>query len=203
MGTFSKDRLLKFKDLSWHYFDWLTVLRDAGITEVQDLSGQYLLKCPFHPDKRPSFRIRVTEHNFHCFSCNAFGTVVDLMYRLSHTSLSESQYMEQLLKSSPGMQLELGFKSLYIDSKTLDPAFNSRRRFSATNHLGSGMPLSVFASRVKSVSNDWETLVFTLTLLQEGARMEDILAQLVRMHSVVTPSQAEVKLLSLEDILSQ
>lgn len=203
MGTLSKDRLIRFKELSWHYFDWLSVLRDAGITEVQDLQGQYLLKCPFHPDKRPSFRIRVHEHNFHCFSCNAYGTVADLMYRLSSLSVSEAQYMDQLLKRTPGMQKELGFSSLFIDSDTLDPGFSGRRKFSAANHIGASLPLSVFSKKVREADDSWESLVFSLTLLQDGESMENVLAQVNRMKNrKANGLSSEIPMLSLEDIIS-
>lgn len=205
MGTLSKERLLRFKDISWRYFNWLSVLEDAGITEVQDLQGQYLLKCPFHADKRPSFRIRVHEHNFHCFSCNAFGTVVDLMFRTSGINISEVQFMEQVLRRNPAMQRELGFESLFIDSKTLDPGFVGRRKFSATNHIGSSMPISVFKKRVQDIDPSWRGLVMSLSMMQDGERLENIVERLKRVNggsnAKGTRDSVEVPLMSLEDII--
>ena len=184
MGQLSVERLQRFEAISHLYFDWLTVLRDAGIKDIQDLQGQYLLKCPFHEDKRPSFRIRVHEHTYHCFSCNAYGTVADLMYKMSSQSIPKSQYYEQLLKRSPGMQRELGFSSLFIDAYTLDPGFEGRRKFSAANHIGSGMPISVLGKRVRSMGDTWENLVFSLTMLQGGETPEQIIASMKQIKDV-------------------
>ena len=176
MAELSRERMSAMENVSHLYFDWSTVLADAGITDVQDLQGQLLLKCPFHPDKRPSFRIRIAEHNYHCFSCNAFGSVLDLMYKLSGTSMSKSQYMEQVLRANPAMQQYLGFKSIYLDSKNLHEGFSVRRKFDAKAHIGSGMPVSVFSSKVKSQGRTWENLVYSLTMMQAGESFENIVA---------------------------
>ena len=199
MGQLSVERLRKFEDISHHYFDWLTVLRDANINDVQDLQGQYLLKCPFHEDKRPSFRIRVHEHNYHCFSCNDFGTVAKLMYKLSGTTIPQSQYYENILKRSPAMQNELGFSSLYIDAYTLDEGFQGRRKFSAKEHIGSELPLSVLAKRVRDSGDTWENLVYSLTLLQEGERPEVILSRITK--STEVQKGTPLKAISLASII--
>lgn len=177
MGQLSIDRLKSFEAISWKYMDWLTVLSDAGITDVQDLSGQYLLKCPFHTDWSPSFRIRVQEHNYHCFSCNAFGTVSDLAWRLSGKTIKKSLFYEHILNRTPGMQTELGFTSLYIDKNTIDPAFSGRRVFDPTSHLGSTMPVTVLSDKVRKISDTWESLVFSLSMLQAEDFPENVLAR--------------------------
>lgn len=200
MGQFSKERMDKMREISYKYFDWVTVLADAGIKEIQDLDDQLLLKCPRHPDKRPSFRIRLKEHDCHCFSCGYWGRVVDLMYELSGKTIPASQYYEQLLKRSPGMQQELGFSSLYIDAYTLDPGFNGRRKFSPQDHIGSGLPLSVFSQRVKALGNTWENLVFSLTLFQEGESPESILSRMSKITGEAASLPVkEISLMSLLD----
>jgi len=191
----------EFDEASWKYYDWLTVLQDAGIKDVQDLEGQYLLKCPFHEDYLPSFRIRLREHNYHCFSCNAFGSVANLMWKLQGSSMSQSQYYEQLLKANPAMQQFLGFNSLFIDSKSLDPALFGRRKFSAKNHLGATMPLSVLGDKMRSISNTWEGLVYSFTLLQEGENPDELLAKAKKVFSGDSSQVvAEEEKLSLSDI---
>lgn len=198
MGQLSRERLRKFEDASHLFLDWMVVLRDAGITEIQDLQGQYLLKCPFHADQRPSFRIRVNEHNYHCFSCNDFGTVAKLMYKLSSQSIPQSQFYEQILKRSPAMQSHLGFSSLFIDAFTLDEGFNGRRRFSAKEHIGSGMPLSVLYREVRAQGDTWENLVYSLTMLQEGERPETIVKRVKGIAESGRPaSSPEISLMSL------
>lgn len=182
MGQLAVERLHELEERAHKYYDWLQVLSDVGISDVQDLQGQYLLKCPFHEDKRPSFRIRVKEHNYHCFSCNAFGSIADLMWRLSGQSVSKAQYCEQLLKRTPALQQELGFNSLYIDSSSLDKGFLSRRKFDPKNHIGGGLQISTLASSIKAIDNSWESLVYSLTMLQQGERPDIILDTVKKSH---------------------
>lgn len=169
MGNLSVERMQAFDEISWKYYDWLTVLQDAGITEIQDLQGQYLLKCPFHVDDYPSFRIKLDEHYYHCFSCGAFGSIADLMWKLSGQSYKRSKFYDNLLRVNQHMQAALGFSSLFIDSRTLDPALKIRRTFNPTNHVGSAIPISVLATNVRKMSDTWESLVYSLSLLQDGA----------------------------------
>lgn len=198
MGQLSKERLRKFEDESHLFFDWLDVLRDAGITEIQDLQGQYLLKCPFHEDWSPSFRIRLHEHNYHCFSCNDFGTVAKLMYKLSSQTIPKVQFYERLIKCNPVIQSHLGFNSLFIDAFSLDEGFTGRRRFSAKEHIGSGMPLSVLFRSVKAQGDTWENLVYSLTMLQEGERPDTILHRIKGIKEQGSPvNSPEVSLMSL------
>jgi DNA primase len=47
--------------------------------------------CPFHQEKTPSFTVYPKTGDFHCFGCQANGTVVDyIMHRLNTTSASEA-----------------------------------------------------------------------------------------------------------------
>ena len=174
MAQLVVDRLRAMDRIAHQYFLWSNVLADAGIREVQDLSDQLLLKCPFHPDKRPSFRIRLDQHYYHCFSCNKTGSVLDLMYQLSGSTLSKSRFYEQVLKAHPGMQRDLGFNSLFLDEKTLDSGFLQRRKFSPTSHIGSDMPIKTLSSRLQKINNSWETLVYSLSLLQSGESTDNI-----------------------------
>lgn len=201
MGQLSRERLRKFEDNAHLYYDWLTVLNNAGVTEIQDLQGQYLLKCPFHEDWNPSFRIRLHEHNYHCFSCNDFGSIAKLMYKLSSQSIPQVSFYEQLLKSNPAMQQQLGFNSLFIDGNSLDAGFNSRRRFSAREHIGGGMPLSVFTRRVKAAGDTWENFVFSLTLLQSGESLENIVAQVEEQVGYKRSAKGEAEEISLLSLI--
>lgn len=204
MGQLSQDRLDRMREISHKYFDWTTVLQDAGVKEIQDLDDQLLLKCPRHPDKRPSFRVRLHEHDCHCFSCGFWGRVLDLMYELSGKQISKAQYCEQVLKRSPGMQRELGFTSLYIDAYTLDPGFEGRRTFSTKSHIGSTMPVSVFTRKIKALGDSWENLVFSMTLLQEGEELDTIYKQMSKSAaSLQTSPVQEISLQSLLDDLNQ
>lgn len=180
MGQLSKERLRLFDENSWKYYDWLSVLQDNGVKEIQDLQGQYLLKCPFHEDWNPSFRIRLHEHNYHCFSCGAFGTVTQLMWKLSESTLSQAQFYEQLLKANPAFQKELGFTSLYIDARTLDPQLAGRRRFNPKSSLGMQLPIAELGRKVRGLNDSWAGLVYSLTMLQAGETTDNVWTQAQR-----------------------
>ena len=77
MGTVSRERMQKVRELSHLYLSWQTLLNDYDIKGVQDLDTQLLLSCPLHPDKRPSFRIRLNLNDCKCFSCGFYGRVID------------------------------------------------------------------------------------------------------------------------------
>lgn len=205
MGELSRERMERFKGISHKYFDWNIVLRDANIPIEQDLDDQLVIKCFRHPDKRPSCRILLKQHYCHCFSCGFGGKIVDVMFELSHTSLSKSQYFDQLLKASPGMRQELGFSSLFIDSKSLDPAFNTRRKFSAKNHIGAAMPISVLSDKVrKNCGDTWENLVFTLTLLQEGETTDAVYARVSKACNTERSDKKDsVGVISLTSLLEE
>ena len=94
---------------------------------------------------------------------------------MSGKSVPVSVFFDNFLKRTPAMQKALGFNSVFIDGKVFDESFNGRRKFSASNHLHSDMPLSVLGERVRNVSDTWDALVFSLTMLQVGAKATDIL----------------------------
>lgn len=178
MGQLSRDRLERFDKSAHLYFDWVTVLNEGGVTDIQDLDGQYLLKCPFHDDDIPSFRVKVHDHYYHCFSCGRFGSVAKLMWELSGKQMKQSQFYDLLLKRTPQMQKYLGFTSLFIDAYTLDSGFEGKRKFSAASHIGAGTPIKVLAERVRLLGDSWENLVYSLTMLQSGESPEMILHSL-------------------------
>lgn len=205
MGQLSKERLRLFDDNSWKYYDWLAVLHDHGVKDIQDLQGQYLLKCPFHEDWNPSFRIRLHEHNYHCFSCGAFGSVTNLMWKLSESSLTQVQFYEQLLKANPAFQKELGFSSLYLDAKTLDPKLMGRRTFNPKTALGTQLPIAELGKKMRQLNDSWAGLVYSLTMLQAGETTDNVWAQAQKVFGEEKERDAlkqrvgQVSLLSLLD----
>ena len=46
-----------------------------------------MVRCPFHPDKKPSMKL---DERFHCFGCGADGDAVDLTARLFRLSLKDA-----------------------------------------------------------------------------------------------------------------
>ena len=201
MGTLSKARLQSFKECSHKYFDWNIVLAEGGVKDVQELDDQLLIKCPFHEDEVPSMRIRFKEQNYHCFACNRWGTVVDLMYELSPKSSSSVAYFEMLLKATPQMQRELGFNSLFLDAYSLDPSFESRRTFSRVDSIGTQMPLSILSTRVRKMGDTWENLVYSMTMLQHGETPDNIYAQLANLPDNKERNTQQVERVSLLSLL--
>lgn len=73
--------------------------RQIAITELTaDLfpNGNFKrqCKCPFHPDKSPSFSVSVDKNLFHCFGCGAGGDVIEFT-KLRH-NLSFKDAVEYL-----------------------------------------------------------------------------------------------------------
>ena len=46
--------------------------------------------CPFHSDRRPSFKVDPDRQQFHCFGCDARGDVVDFVARIEHLDFKEA-----------------------------------------------------------------------------------------------------------------
>lgn len=182
MSVFSTDRMNSFISEASDYFDWLTVLREHGITEWKETATGWQLTCPFHDDRRPSFLINRDMGTYHCFSCGRKGTITRLMYELTETDSGYGAYCEKLLRSTKYLQDKLGFNTLFVDGKSLNPAFLKRRTFSAKSHLAQHMPLTVLQQRVSSSCaaggdrDRWNAMVFTFSLLQDGTSTDDVWA---------------------------
>lgn len=49
-----------------------------------------LIRCPFHPDRRPSFKVYEKTNTFHCFGCGAHGSPVDFVMRFHNCGFKEA-----------------------------------------------------------------------------------------------------------------
>lgn len=199
MRKVSDERLKKFIDLSLKYFNWETILRDAHITEVADKGDQYEIKCIKHEDKRPSLRLTKSNGVYHCFSCGAKGTYTKFLWELSGRQVGYAEYCERILKAHPDMQASLGFISLFISEKTLDPAFNQRRVFNPRSHLGTSLPVTTLASKVRKIDDSWAGLVLSMTLLQQGVTTDGVLAMVQKQHVEVKEPAERISLMDLLD----
>jgi hypothetical protein len=57
----------------------------------------YIGKCPFHPDKNPSFVVFQDSQNWFCFGCRAYGDVIDFVQRFENTNFKQAlQAIQQL-----------------------------------------------------------------------------------------------------------
>lgn len=196
-STISDERFSAFLEISVKYYSWETIMQECGITNCSDKGDQFEITCPFHDDRRPSLRLNKRTGVYHCFSCGRKGTYTKFLWEMQGKAVPYAEYCEQVLKANPAMQMALKFNSLFIDQKTLDPEFNGRRVFNRESHLGSGMPLTTLASKVRKLDDSWENLVLSLTLLQQGVSTEGIYATLQRRQIKVKEPQEKIGLMDL------
>lgn len=53
-------------------------------------SFRNLLKCPFHEDKTPSFKVYEKDNRFYCFGCGASGSPIDFVMRFDNCDFKEA-----------------------------------------------------------------------------------------------------------------
>ncbi len=63
----------------------LAEIAEAEGVELQEHRGLYRGRCPFHPDKDPSFFI-YEEKRFKCFGCGAAGDVITFVQKIKEIS---------------------------------------------------------------------------------------------------------------------
>lgn len=195
--TVSDERFKEFLRVSTKYFSWDIILEEAGIGNVSDKGDQYEITCPFHDDKRPSMRLNKLTGVYHCFSCDRKGTYTKFLWELNGKSTTYSQFCEQVLQAHPAMQEELRFQSLFVTQDTLAPEFNKRRVFDRTSIASKELPLTVLVSKARELSDDWETMVLSLTLLQQGVSTSNVYALLKKQHIAVNDSGPRVNLMDI------
>jgi DNA primase len=61
--------------------DFLAVLTHYGL-KLSGSGVQRQALCPFHDDKRPSFKANLGRKAFHCFGCGAKGNVLGFVLRM-------------------------------------------------------------------------------------------------------------------------
>ena len=51
---------------------------------------EWVCLCPLHEERTPSFKINAEKQVFHCFGCDAGGSVIDLHMALRGLSIAEA-----------------------------------------------------------------------------------------------------------------
>ena len=74
------------------------VCRSRGIELKRHGSRDWVGKCPFHQDKKPSFVVSPDKNLFHCMGCGAAGSVVDLVMKLDGLTFREA--VDRLITST-------------------------------------------------------------------------------------------------------
>lgn len=96
-----------------------SLLLDLGVWD----GGTPVIKCPFHPDSRPSFNINTADNYYRCFSCNSYGGYLSF-YHNYHSIVKEdeksfNQHVEDILTADLDMQEALGFSTIFIKIENL------------------------------------------------------------------------------------
>ncbi len=91
-------------------FDQREEIRDA--IDIVDLVGRYVSlrrqganyvgKCPWHDDKRPSLQVNMARQTFKCWVCNIGGDVFSFIMRIENVDFKESM---QILAEMAGIEL--------------------------------------------------------------------------------------------------
>ena len=78
--------------------DLARVKREASFALILDRYGikalgdraQRMALCPFHADTTPSCSIHLERNVFHCFGCNAKGSVLDFVAKMENLSIRDA-----------------------------------------------------------------------------------------------------------------
>ena len=91
LKTFKESNLPLFLEL--HY----------GLHPIHKTNGSFLMLCPFHDDKTPSFSLSQKNNVYlwRCFACNIGGTIVDFVMKKENLTLLQAyQFLREKLKTS-------------------------------------------------------------------------------------------------------
>jgi DNA primase len=104
-----------------------TVLRHYQITGLRQRGDQVQGRCPIHGGERTdSFRAHLVRNVFHCFACQAKGSVLDLVAALEKCSIREAALR---------LTAEMGTADLRTDSAKPEPEKQLVRKEERCNPL--------------------------------------------------------------------
>lgn len=76
----------------------LHLCSDHGIELKKHGTHDYVGKCPFHDDEKPSFVVTPSKNLWHCLGCDKGGSVIDLIMELE--GLTFKQAVDKLLTNN-------------------------------------------------------------------------------------------------------
>lgn len=62
----------------------------GGVVKLTQRGESWIGLCPFHSEKSPSFNVRPSTNNYHCFGCGASGDVISFVQRYHSMSFIDS-----------------------------------------------------------------------------------------------------------------
>jgi DNA primase catalytic core len=78
----------------------LVALAQARGVALTKRGADYVGRCPFHEDRRPSLHISPTKNLFHCFGCGAAGSVIDFV--MKRDGLTQPEAIDWLVRQTHG-----------------------------------------------------------------------------------------------------
>lgn len=91
--------------------------------KVTKQGKDYATLCPFHDEKTPSLIISPNKNLYHCFGCNAGGTVIDWVMKTEGVSFRHAAEMllNEVPLSNSGTALKDGTTTKKLDTLSADP----------------------------------------------------------------------------------
>lgn len=175
-------------------------LRDYGLLKGEAPGyPQFMIPCPFHEDAAPSMNINIERDMYQCFSCGEGGGYFKFLMTYSEKvkgiKISYYNLLERLLKDSPQLQAQLGFRSIYVQefSKVIDLKIP---RFNKTNVVEYPTTFrGVINAIKKDRSKGMEDKIRAIALIQHGltptAIYEDIFSTIIE-----SPKESLTELIS-------
>ena len=106
------ERILKKIDL-------IKLLKVLKIQNIRDAGDNVMGLCPFHIEKNPSWGVRKTTGQYHCFSCGESGSLITLISKIKDISSKEAvQYLNKIAGIRSGNFLISG-KTIYRQLKKM------------------------------------------------------------------------------------
>ena len=100
-------------DGKYYFTDIEHILSKLNI-EISGVSGDnFMMCCPFHKERKPSFGIHKETGQYNCFSCNTKGDILSFIGRILNIDRKEStKYITQLSTNERVAPLVLHEKQL-------------------------------------------------------------------------------------------
>jgi DNA primase len=57
---------------------------------LKKTGANYVVRCPFHTEKSPSFSVSRNKQMFHCFGCGASGNAISFLMDFNHSDFVEA-----------------------------------------------------------------------------------------------------------------
>lgn len=150
-----------------------SLVRELGIWN----GGSTVIKCPFHPDSRPSFNIDLENNFYKCFSCGSSGGYATL-YHEYHKTVTEdgkffNDHVEELLQADEKMQETLGFSTIFIKFET-QLSLEELSKFKYQRHDFIRVDTKSLQLIQRKLQKDHEMLVDFFADIEKGMLLNDL-----------------------------